>query len=68
MWTHTLQGPAQRQAVVQRLKVKEAHLLILKHWTEEQAYNLTQTLMSLLKHSLGIETGGHHLYYASEHS
>lgn len=53
---------------VQRLKVKEAHLLILKHWPEEQASNLTQTLKSLLTYPLGIETGGHHLCYASEHS
>ena len=59
MWTHLLRGPAQRQAEtaalnrvsVQRLKVKEAHLLILKHWPEEeQASNLTQTLKSLLKY------------------
>lgn len=68
MWTHPLWGPAQRQAIVQRLKVKEAHLFILKHWPEEQASNLTQTLKSLLKYTLRVETGGHHLCYASEHS
>lgn len=34
-----------------RLKVKEAHLLILEPWPEGQASNLTHTSKSLLKHS-----------------
>lgn len=44
------QRPAQRQLSVLRLKVKEAHLHMLKHWPEEQASNLTYTSRSLLEY------------------
>lgn len=57
--THLPQGAAQRQPVTPRLKVKEAHLLILKHQPEGQACNLPHTSRSLLEHSLG--PGWHHL-------
>lgn len=33
-------------------------LLMLKHWPERQASNLMHTSRSLLKYSLGTETGG----------
>lgn len=53
-WTRTPQGPAQRQPIILRFKVKE--LLILKLWPEEQTSNLKHTYRSLLEDSLGMET------------
>lgn len=44
------------------LKVKEAHLLLLKCHPKGQASNLTDTTWSLLEYYPGTETGGHHLH------
>ena len=41
-----------------RLKMKEAHLLILKLQPEGQACNLAHTSRILLENSLGMETYG----------
>lgn len=55
------QGPAQRQPKATQLELNPDHLLTLKPWPKGQASNLTHTSRSLLKHSLGMENGRHHL-------
>lgn len=55
-----------------RPKVKETHLLIVKHQSEGQASNLAHISRSVLEHSPRVETWGgvlssHFLCHAPEH-
>lgn len=70
VWETVLKGPlvlpvprpSSGAADCPGLKVKQAHLLILKCWSEEQASNLTHTSRSVLEHSPGTENDGRHLH------